>query len=150
MVDRLEAAEVERLVEDLRRRQVATERHLAGRAERARQRAAGLRRETERTAPVAVAHQHSFDGVAVGGQEQRLHRAVTRGALGLDGESRERHRGGQLLAEGARQIGHRLVAAGTARRPVPHLAGAVHGLAALAQRRLEEREVHAGHGSGSL
>ena len=42
VVDLPEAPEVEHLVEDLRRLQVATEPHLAGRAERARQRTAGL------------------------------------------------------------------------------------------------------------
>ena len=150
VVDRLETAEVERLVEDLGRGQIPPERHLAGCAERARQRAAGLRREAERAAPVAVAHEHGFDRVAVGGREQRLHGAVPRGALGLDGQGRERNRSGELVAERPRQVRHRLVAARPARRPVPHLAGAVGGLAAVAQRRLEERQVHAGHGSESL
>ena len=54
-------AEVERLVEDLRRGQVAPELHLPGGAERAGQRAARLRGEAERAPAVAVAHQHRLD-----------------------------------------------------------------------------------------
>jgi hypothetical protein len=42
VVDGLEAAEVEHLVEDLARPQVAAEAHRPGRAEGARERAAGL------------------------------------------------------------------------------------------------------------
>ena len=78
VVDRLDAAEVQDLVEDLRGGQVAAELHRAGRAERARQRAARLRGDADRAAAVAVAHQHRLDGAAVVGVEQRLDRAVAR------------------------------------------------------------------------
>ena len=78
--DRLEPAEVEHLVEDLRGAQVAAEAHRAGRAEGARERAARLRGDADRAAAVAVAHQHRLDRVAVGGAEERLHRAVARRA----------------------------------------------------------------------
>ena len=40
-----------------------------------------------------------------------------------------------------------LVAGAAARSPLPHLGGAVGGLAAVGQRLLEEREVHGAHGS---
>ena len=73
---RLDAAEVQHLVEDLGRGQVAAELHLPGGAERARQRAAGLRGDADRAAAVAVAHQHGLDGAAVVGVEERLDRAV--------------------------------------------------------------------------
>ena len=76
VVDRLDAAEVQHLVEDLARRQVAAELHRARRAERARQRAAGLRGDADRAAPVAVAHQHGLDGAAVVRVEERLDGAV--------------------------------------------------------------------------
>ena len=51
---RPEPAEVERLVEDLPGRQVAAEAHLPGRAERAGERAAGLRGEAQRAPAVPV------------------------------------------------------------------------------------------------
>ena len=60
-------AEVQDLVEDLRRAQVAPEAHRARGAERAGQRAARLRRHAHRAPPVAVAHQHGLDRPAVGG-----------------------------------------------------------------------------------
>ena len=63
----LAAPEVERLVDDLRRGQVSPEAHRAGCAERARERAARLRGEAQRPAAVAVAHEHRFDRMAVGG-----------------------------------------------------------------------------------
>ena len=43
---------------------------------------------------------------------------------------------------GGRDVGHRVVAAGAARGPLPHLLGAEGGLAGVGQRLLEEREVH--------
>ena len=73
VVDRLDAAEVQHLVEDLRRGQVAAELHRAGGAERAGQRAAGLRGDADRAAAVAVAHQHGLD--------RRGRRAVWNSAL---------------------------------------------------------------------
>ena len=76
VVDRLDAAEVQHLVEDLGRGQVAAELHRAGGAERARERAAGLRGDADRAAAVAVAHQHGLDGAAVVRVEERLDRAV--------------------------------------------------------------------------
>ena len=92
VVDRFDAAEVERLVEDLVGAEVAAELHLAGGAEGAGQRAARLRGEADRAPPVAVAHQHRLDRPAVGGVEERLDRAVVGLRLGLDGQRRERHR----------------------------------------------------------
>ena len=50
--------------------------HLPGGAERARERAAGLRGHANGTAPVAVAHEHRLDGVPLTGVEQRLDGAV--------------------------------------------------------------------------
>ena len=115
--------------------QVAPELHRAGRAERARQRAARLRGDADRAAAVAVAHQHGLDRAAVVGVEQRLDRAVAR--VRLVGErrasrtapspaSRSRSAGGQ--------VGHLVVAGGAARGPAPHLAGAEGGLAGVGER----------------
>ena len=59
------AAEVQRLVEDLRGGQVAAEAHLTGGAERAGQRAARLRGQAQRPAAVAIAHQHRLHRAAV-------------------------------------------------------------------------------------
>ena len=73
------------------RRQVAAELHRAGRAERAGQRAARLRRDADRAAAVAVAHQHGLDGAAVGGAEQRLDRAVLGVRLVGELQRGERH-----------------------------------------------------------
>ena len=74
--DRLEPPEVQHLVEDLGRLQVAAELHRARGAERAGERAARLRRDADRAAAVAVAHQHRLDRMPVGGAEERLHGAV--------------------------------------------------------------------------
>ena len=84
VVDRFDAAEVERLVEDLVGAEVAAELHLAGGAEGAGQRAARLRGEADRAAPVAVAHQHRLDRPPVGGVEERLDGAVVGLRLGLE------------------------------------------------------------------
>ena len=83
VVDRFDAAEVERLVEDLVGGEVAAELHLAGRAEGAGQRAARLRGDADRAPAVAVAHQHRLDRAPVGGVEERLHGAVVGARLGL-------------------------------------------------------------------
>ena len=91
VVDGLDAAEVQHLVEDLARGQVAAELHRAGGAERARQRAARLRGHADRAAAVAVAHQHGLDRAAVVGVEQRLDRAVD--AVGLVDQRRARRTG---------------------------------------------------------
>ena len=96
-VDRARAAEVERLVEDLRRGEVAAELHPAGGAEGAGERAARLAREAERAAAVAVAHQHRLDRPAVGGPKSALRGAVaSRRASCSSCQRRERHLVGQL------------------------------------------------------
>ena len=104
VVDGPGAAEVQRLVEDLRGGQVASEAHLAGGAEAAGERAARLRGQAQRAPAVAVAHQHRLHGPAVVGAHQRLDRAVAGVRLVLDGQARERHplgeRGAQLAAAG--------------------------------------------------
>ena len=125
VVDRLDPAEVERLVEDLRRGQVPAELHLPGRAERAGERAAGLGRDADRPAAVAVAHQHRLDRLAVGGVEERLHRAVLRLApRGRPRASRTAPSLGELRrAEPAGHVRHRVVARGAARPPSPRPGG---------------------------
>ncbi len=143
VVDGLESTEVEHLVQDLGGAQVATEPHRAGGAERARERAARLRRDADRTAPVAVAHQHGFDRMPVLGAEERLDRAVGGVRLVLERERRERHGLGELGSECPRQVRHLRVAGRAASRPRPHLTGAERGLATLGQRLLEQGQVHA-------
>ena len=142
VVERLDAAEVQHLVEDLRRGQVAPEPHRAGRAERARQRAARLRGDADRAAAVAVAHQHRLDRAPVVGLEQRLDRAVARVRLVQERQRRVRDLGLQALAQRRRQVGHRVVAGGAARGPAPRLAGAEGGLAGVGERALEQLEIH--------
>ena len=142
MRERPEAAEVERLVEDLGRREIPPEPHLTRGAERARQRAAGLRGEAERAPPVAVRHEHGLDRMAVVRREERLHGAVARARLGLDFERRE----GDVLLERLSQpdgyVRHRPVVGSAARRPLPDLACAVRRLSAGGERLLEQVEVH--------
>ena len=140
VVDRLDAAEVQHLVEDLRRRQVAAELHRPGRAERARQRAARLRGDADRAAPVAVAHQHGLDRAPVGGAEQRLDRAV--GGVRLVDERRASRTARARPARArsaAGHVGHRVVARRAGGRPAPHLAGAEARAAELGQRVASEQ-----------
>ncbi len=151
VVDRLDAAEVQRLVEDLVGAQVAAELHLAGGAEAAGQRAAGLRGEADRAAPVAIAHQDRLERAPVGGQEEGLDGAVVGACLRLEGEGRERHGSAEPLPQGGRQVGHLLIGAGPACRPLPHLGGAVGGLAGVGEGAGEQLAVHApsvGEGRG--
>ena len=118
VVDRLDAAEVQDLVEDLRGGQVAAEPHRPGRAERARQRAAGLRGDADRAAAVAVAHQHRLDRAAVVRVEQRLDRAVARRApRARSVERRERHVARPARARSA--AGRSVISLVAARRPRP-------------------------------
>jgi hypothetical protein len=133
VVDVVQAAEVQRLVEDLAGREVAPELHLARGAEAAGQRAPRLRGQAQRAPVVAVAHEDGLDGTAVVGAEQGLDRAVARVRLVLEGQRGERDLCGQPLAQGDRQVGHRVVAAGAAGRPRPHLAGAEARLARRVQ-----------------
>jgi len=146
VVDRICAAKMQGLVEDLGGRQVAPELHLPGRAERARERAARLARQAERAAAVAVAHQHRLHRPAVGGLEERLGRAVARDRLAHVAQRGERHLVGERGAQLDWQVGHLLVRARAARGPLPHLPGAEGGLAAGGEAIVEERQVHAPKG----
>ena len=143
VVDRLDAAEVQDLVEDLGRGQVAAELHLPGGAERARERAAGLRGDADRAAAVAVAHQDGLDGAAVVGVEERLDGAVGGVRLADELERGERDLGGQRRAQRGRQVGHLVVAVCAGRRPAPDLPRAERGLARLGEGPLEQLEIHA-------
>ena len=149
VVDGLDAPEVQRLVEDLRGGQVAPERHLPGRAERARQRTAGLRREAERAPPVAVAHQHRLDRMAVGRAEERLHRPVARLALRLDRERRERDLRLERIPQ--RRAGDSSSRRSPPRRARPTPTPVRHGTQARRARAASSREATGpcGHGSGS-
>ena len=138
MVDGLDPPEMERLVKDLPRRQVAAERHRPRRAERAGQRTPGLRGQAERAAPVAVPHQDRLDRMPVVRPEQRLHSPVARLALRLDHERRERNLGGEGLAEARREIRHRLVSRRAARRPLPHLGAAIGGFTMAGEKVVEQ------------
>ena len=99
VVERLDAAEVQDLVEDLRGGQVAAELHRAGRAERARQRAARLRGDADRATAVAIAHEHGLDRAAVVGVEERLDGAVARVRLVGERERRVGDLGGEPVAQ---------------------------------------------------
>ena len=149
MVHGLRPAEVQRLIEDLPRGEVPPEPHRTRRTERARERAARLGREAQRTASVAVAHEHGLDRMSVSGAEERLCRAVLRLALGHDLEGRERHRLDEHRAQRLRERRHVVVRRGAARRPLPHLPCPVGGLAALGSVLLQQGEIHAPDGSVS-
>ena len=131
------AAEVQRLVEDLRGGQVAAELHPPGGAEGAGQRAARLAGQAQRAAPVAVAHQHGLQRPAVVGAQQRLLGAVGGQRLVLEAQRGQRHLVGERLAQRRGHVGHLLVGGGAARGPLPHLAGAEGGLAAVGEGALQ-------------
>ena len=114
VVHGLDAAEVQHLVEDLARGQVAAELHRARGAERARQRAAGLRGDADRAAAVAVAHHHGLDGAAVVRVEERLDRAV--GAVRLVRELEATRTGPRRPAARAARPGGRSSRRSRARR----------------------------------
>ena len=113
-----------------------------GRAERAGQRAARLRRQAQRAPAVAVAHEHGLDGPPVGGVKERLVRPVAGDRLVGERQRRERHLVVQARAQRGRHVGHRLVAARAARGPRPRLAGAEGRLAGVGQRALQQLEIH--------
>ncbi len=142
VVDGLEAAEVERLVDDLPGGQVAAELHRPGRAERARQRAPGLRRDADRATTVAIAHQHGLDRMSVVRVEERLDRPVARLVLPHHGQRREWHRRLELAAQRCREVGHLLVPLRSARDPRPDLSGAERRLSAPFQLGFQQGEVH--------
>jgi hypothetical protein len=142
MVDGLDASEVQGLVDDLRRGEVPAEAHVSGRAERAGKWTARLRREAERASPIAVAHEHGFDRVALMRTEKRLHRPVARLRLVRELQGRERHDLRQYLSQGGGKIRHVVVPGRATGRPVPHLSSAVRRLAALGQAPFELRAIH--------
>ena len=142
VVHGLLAPEVQRLVEDLGLRQVASEAHRAGRAEGARQRAARLRGEAQRAASVAVAHEDGLDRMAVGRLEESLDRAVPRFLLGDELQRRERHGLLEPGPERFRKRRHRVVGLGPARGPLPDLPRAVGRLTQLGEGAFEEHEIH--------
>src|SRR5581483_1339702 len=134
---------MQRLIYDLRRREVSPEGHLARRTELTCQRAARLGGEAQRAASVAIAHEHRLHRMAVARAKERFDRAVAGLPLELNREGRERDAPLELDAQAARQIGHRGVAGGAARRPRPDLAAAEGRLAELCECGFEEPEVHA-------
>ena len=142
---RLDAAEVQRLVEDLGRRQVAAELHRAGRAERAGQRAARLRGQAQRAAPVAVAHQHRLDRPAVVRVEQRLDRAVARRAPRAPASaSRTAPRAASRVAQRGRAGSSSPRSRPRRARPTPTPAWrGTAGSPAIGERAVEQLEVHA-------
>ena len=135
---RLDAAEVQDLVEDLRGGQVAAEPHRAGGAERAGERAAGLRGDADGAPPVAVAHQHGLDRAAVGVRNSALTVPSAACASSATVERGERHARVELGAQAGGKVGHGLVAAGARGRPAPDLARAEGGLAEVGERLVEQ------------
>ncbi len=103
----------------------------------------GLRGDADRAPAVAVAHEDGLDRATVGRVEERLDGPVLRAAPRL--ESVERRVGNLRLepvAKRRREVRHLGVAGGSARRPLPHLAGAVGGLAPFVEGAFEQRYVH--------
>src|SRR5439155_14293511 len=142
MVDGLGAAEMERLVEDLRRRQISPKTHLARGAERAREGAAALRGDADRAPTVPEPHQYGLDGMPVPGSKQRLDRAVMRASFALELECRKWQLVGQSASERDRNVRHLFVPRRPAGGPAPDLPSPVAGLAVTFERRVQGREVH--------
>ena len=111
-----------------------------GRAERAGERAARLRRDADRAAAVAVAHQHRLHRMAVVRAEERLHRAVVRLSPRSTSSSVENGtaRSSRPRSESGRFV-ICVVAGGPAGSPLPHLAGPVRRLSVLSQVQLQQR-----------
>ena len=107
-----------------------------------RQRATGLGGKAERAPTVAVAHEDGLDRMAVGGSEERLHRAVAGACFALERERRVGERRREVGAERRREVGHLLVTLRPSGRPGPDLTRAVRRLAALDKLPLEEVEIH--------
>ena len=132
------------LLDDLAGREVAPEPHRAGRAERARKRAAGLRGQADRAA-VAVPHRDGLDRVAVGGAQAQLDRAVGGDLLGLDDELAQRCPFVERHAERTRQRRDLVPALGVlGERGATRLRHAVRGLVALGEQCGCGVDVHAG------
>ena len=114
---RLDAAEVQHLVEDLRRAEVAAEPHRAGGAERAGERAARLGGDADGAAAVAVAHEH---GLHAGGRRAVRNSALTVPSAACASSTTSSVENGTRAASSSAQRGgevrHRLVAAAR-RRP---------------------------------
>src|SRR5262249_27488531 len=85
---------------------------------------------------------HRLQRPPVGGLEERLDGAVVGARLRLHGQGRKRHVGGEPLAQRRRQVRHLLVGGGAARDPLPHLRGAVGGLAGGGEGAVEAGAVH--------
>ena len=142
VVDLLDAAEVERLVEDLRGVRfrpkridpVAQNVHVSGQPdwdERQRERRPSrYRMSTASTGwPSAVRK----SALTVPSRERHLL---------LERQRRVRNRVGELARRGRREVRHLPVAGRAACRPRPYLPGAVGGLAALGEGALEQDEIH--------
>jgi len=122
------------LVDDLADREIADEPHLAGRAERARHRAARLGRDAHGVARAVMRHEHALDVVPVGEPQQRLARLAVGARLlahELDGAPAERGR--ERLPQRLGEIGelHRRPF-GPVRRVTADLPRAIGRLAPLA------------------
>ena len=127
------------LTDDLARRQVAHEPHLAGQTERARHRAANLRGDTEGH-PRSVWNIDALDRAAVIESEQELLCAVNRLLTMHQRRRRERKVRHQIGAELARQVGHRLdIGYAAAIHPAKELTGAEAFEAVRFEKRLERR-----------
>ena len=101
--------EDEGLAGDLRRVEIAYEAGMAGGAEGAVQRAAGLRGDADRDA-VAVAQEHGLDGLSIAQAEQDLARAGLFGAAFLEeGQRNGGAKGFEPGAERLREIRHGVV-----------------------------------------
>ena len=123
---RLDAAEVQRLVEDLRRGEVAAELHRAGRAERAGQRAAGLRatgRASGGRRGSASARPRPGGRRAVGNSALTVPSRDVRPRSTSDSVENGT-RSAERRAQRRREVRHLLVAGRAARGPLPDLAGA--------------------------
>ena len=126
-----QAGEPQQLLADLLGLEVAPEPHAAGGAERARERAARLRREADGAA-LAVAHRDGLERVAVVRAQLQLDRAVLGALRGLLAERAQRRVALEALAQRPRQRRDLVPALGELRVDgVRELPGAVRGCALL-------------------
>ena len=137
------AVGVPQLADDLAGREVAVEALLAGRAERAVERAARLRRDAQRAA-VVLGDVDRLDRVAVADVEQPLARAVGRGGVADD-------RGPAIVASRRERLAQRLARGRSSRRRRRRTAGAPSATPAAretASRRARRRTPRGPRGRG--
>src|SRR5438105_3258648 len=136
-----DAVGVPERADDLAHRKVAVESLLAGRAERAVERATGLRRYAKRS-PIVFGDIHGFDRIRAADIEEPLARAVARYSVAHDCRHANLRIAGECITRHPGEIGHRVDAVReTAVDPAQRLPRAERLLAAFGEERSERRRI---------